>query len=68
MDESGAGAEGKLPAKDSGARVNAVIYRICHHRHVCYKSPLCSNGHNEVTNCTASSQHFGVQTQSGEVT
>lgn len=46
---------------DRGAGVNALIYRICHRRHVCYKFPGCSNSHNEVADCTVSYQHFGVQ-------
>lgn len=66
MDRGGIGAEENVTAKDFRAGVNVVIYRICHHRHVCYKFPDCSNSHNEVTNCTVSSQHFGVQTRCWE--
>lgn len=63
MDRGGISAEGNLTAKGFWAGVNAVIYRICHHRRASYKFPDCSNSDNEVTNCTVSSQHFGVQTQ-----
>lgn len=55
------GSWGERSSEDSEAGVNAVIYRICHCGHVCYKFPDCSNSHNEVTNCTVSYQHFGVQ-------
>lgn len=63
MDRGGISAEKNVTAKDFWAGVNAVIYRICHHRRASYKFPNCSNSDNEVTNCTVSSQHFGVQTQ-----
>lgn len=63
MDHSGVGAGENVTAEDFWAGVNALIYGICHHRHVCYKFPDCSNSHNEVTDCTVSSQHFGVRTQ-----
>lgn len=63
MDCGGITVEENVTAKDFWAGVNAMIYRICHHRHVCYKFQSCGNSHNEVTNCTVSSQHFGVQMQ-----
>lgn len=63
MDRGGICTQENVTEKDLRAGVNAMIYRFCHQRHVCYKFPDGSNSDNEVTNCTVSSQHFEVHAQ-----